>query len=104
MPERNVAQNAVQEGSTQRNIPAHTTTSLDRDPIQSIYERLGLRALEGFNQIEEEWTSPTTLLLTGTMEMEADGGIVLKVPFSCPIEFGEYSLEIGNMKVSGLTV
>jgi hypothetical protein len=85
------------------NIPAHTTTSLDRDALQSIYERLRLRGWEGSNEFEEEWVSPTTLLLTGMMKMEADSGMVLMVPFSCPIEFGEHSLEIGNMKVTGLT-
>ena len=103
MSERNVAQNTPQTHDLPCTALGSTPTSPRQDPIQLIYERLGLRALEGFNQIEEEWTSPTTLLLTGTMEMESESGIVLKVPFSCPIEFGAYSLDIGNMKTSGLT-
>jgi len=90
------------EGNIAQNAPQEAPISHVKNSIQALYERLGLRVWEGSSKFEEEWVSPTTLLLTGTMEMEATNGVVLKVPFSCPINFEEYSIEIGNLEATSL--
>jgi hypothetical protein len=99
---RSVTPLGGQEASAPFNIPANTT-SRSKDSIQSIWERLGFHAWEGSNDFTETWESPTVLILKGTMEMASSSGLLLKVPFSCRIEFGEYSLEIENVKVTGFT-
>jgi len=72
--------------------------------IQQIYEKLGFRAWEGGADLEEEWESSNVLLQFGTMEMTGKDGVVLRAPITCRIEFGEHSLEIGNMKPTGIVV
>lgn len=97
----NVTHEVSQEVNTSYNTPARIAPCNSKVAIQSIYEKMGFRALEGWSEFEEEWESPTVLVLTGTMEMWGSNGSVLKAPCSCRIEFGKYSLEIGNMKPTG---
>ena len=99
MARPNVAQSAIQ--SARRS--ANSVTTQIKDTIRALFEKMGFQINEGVWSYQEEWLSETTVLLEGEMELEADSGLLLKVRFSGPIEFGEYSLEIGDMKVTGPT-
>lgn len=88
------ASQAVQQSATQI-----------ANSIREVYEKWDFHAFDGPWEYEEtEWESPTVLLVKGSMEMESDSGLVLRVPFSCRIEFGQHSLEMDNVKPSGLVV
>jgi hypothetical protein len=74
--------------------------------IQELYEKLDLHVFEDSWAYEEvEWESPTVLIVAATMEMEAGNGLVVKATVPrIRIEFGDYSLETGNLRPNSLVV
>jgi hypothetical protein len=84
-------------------IVEQEATARSKPSIQSLFEQLGFRAWEGSSDFTETWESPTVLIQTGTMESSTSTGIFLTVPFSCRIDFGEPSLKIDDVEVTGFT-
>jgi hypothetical protein len=74
--------------------------------IQELYEKLDLHVFEDSWAYEEvEWESPTVLIVAITMDMEARNGLVVKATIPrVRIEFGDYSLETGNVRPDSLVV